>query len=143
MAGETLLNISGQGVSPYSARGLTQTLVPIDAAKNLRRSINGALQDLSQAQFRKYASVISCSDQNAPAFESMPVGTQVDVECVATLSYKTAGGAPTRPVVTDSSRVDGAYTIYRPRLTMRVMDWNSQEDEYGATVAWQLTLEEI
>lgn len=143
MANETLLTISGQGVSPFSARGLTQTLAHIDAAKYLRRSVNGSLVDLSQPQFRKYETTISCNDQNAPAFEGLAIGAQVDVECVATLSYKTAGGSPGRPVVTDSSRVDGSYTIYRPRLTMRVTAWNTTEDEYGAAVSWSLSLEEI
>jgi len=38
-------------VPPYSARGLTQTLTPIAAAANMRRTINGELLDLSAGQF--------------------------------------------------------------------------------------------
>lgn len=152
MANETLLVLSGEGVAPYSARGLTQTLTPIEASKSLRRSINGSLKDLSQVQFRKYASTISCADQLAPALDGIWPGQILTVDCVAELSYKTAGGSPARDVVdTDSSdpssgealRTEGAYTYYRPRLTMRVMNHSQQEDEYGRVVQWSLELEEV
>jgi hypothetical protein len=136
MANETLLVLS------YSARGLTQTLEPIQAAANNRRSINGKLKDLSQVQFRKYSSTISCADQLAPALDGIWPGQLLTVDCVAELSYKTAGGSPSRTVVTSSSRVEGAYTYYRPRLTMRVMAYSESEDEYGRVVQWSLQLEE-
>jgi hypothetical protein len=132
MANETLLVLSGPGVQPYSARGLKQTLTPIGAAANNRRTINGDLLDLSQQQFRKYASTISCSDQLAPALDGVWPGLVLTVDCVAELAYKTVG----------SSRTDGAYTFYRPRLTMRVMNYNMDEDEYGRVLAWSLELEE-
>lgn len=138
----TLLVISAIGVSPYSARGLTQTLEPIQQAASLTRSINGASMDLSVAQFRKYKSSISCTDQNAPAFDGMWPGAEVTVDCVATLSYKSDGGSPQRDVVPGSERIEGDYTIYRPRLEMVVVAFNQQEDEWGASIAWQLDLEE-
>jgi hypothetical protein len=136
----TLLVISGQGVSPYSARGLTQTLEPIAAAASMRRTINGELKDLSRVQFRKYASTISCNDQAAPAVEGVFPGMLLTVDCVAELSYKTVGGSASRTVV--ASRTDGDYTFYRPRLSMRVVTFNMSQDEYGATVQWSLQLEE-
>jgi hypothetical protein len=142
MANETLLVLSGPGVQPYSARGLKQTLTPIGAAANNRRTINGDLLDLSQQQFRKYASTISCSDQLAPALDGVWPGLVLTVDCVAELAYKTVGGTPARTVVSGSSRTDGAYTFYRPRLTMRVMNYNMDEDEYGRVLAWSLELEE-
>lgn len=142
MANETLLVISGPGVSPYSARGLSQTLTPIQAAQNTRRTVNGSLIDISAAQFRKFRSTISCTDQNTPALDGIWPGEQVTVDCVATLSYKTVGGSPSRPVVPGSSYVEGAFTIYRPRLTMIVMNFAVQEDEYGAAISWSLDLEE-
>lgn len=141
MANETLLVLSGHGVAPYSARGLTQTLEPIEATKNVRRSINGTLKDLSQPQFRKYKSTISCSDQLAPALDGVWPGLQLTVDCVAELSYKTVGGSAQRTVV--ATRTEGAFTYYRPRLTMRVIAYTTQEDEYGRTVQWSLELEEI
>lgn len=139
----TLLSISGMGVPPYSARGLQQTLEHIAAAASMRRTINGDLKDLSAPQFRKYASTITCSDQQVPALDGIFPGHVVDVECVARLSYATSGGSPNRPVVPDSEHVEGLFTFYRPRLTMRVMSYSEQEDEYGAVVSWTLTLEEV
>jgi hypothetical protein len=151
MANETLLVLSGDGVAPYSARGLTQTFAPIEASKSLRRSINGSLKDLSQVQFRKWASTISCADQLAPALDKLWPGQILEVDCAAELSYK-VGGSPGRPVVdTDSSdpssgealRVEGNYVYYRPRLTMRVVNHNQQFDEWGCVVQWSLELEEV
>lgn len=138
----TVLSISGNGVSPYSARGLTQTLDPIPQASQLWRTINGGLIDVAAEQFRKYSSIISCTDQNTPALEGVWPGMELVIDCATTLSYPTDGGAPTRIVVPGSSYVEGNYTIYRPRLTMRVVNFTRQEDEWGATTAWTLELEE-
>lgn len=143
MANETLLEITGPGIAPYSARGITQTLAPIQAATSLRRTINGTLKDLSGSQFRKYASNISCADQLAPAFDGLWPGAALTVHCVAELSYKTIGGAPSRPVVSGSSRVEGAYTYYRPVLQMRVVTPSMNADEWAAANQWSIDLEEI
>jgi len=142
IAALTILDLSGIGVSPYSARGLTQTLDPISASSQLRRTVNGDLKDLSAPQFRKYLSAVSCSDQNAPALDGVWPGLELTVDCAATLSYKT-GGAPQRTVVPGSSREEGEYTIYNPRLLMRVVSYTEQEDEWGAVISWTLNLEEV
>lgn len=141
-AATTALVISEFGVPLYSARGLSQTLEPIAAAASMRRTVNGELHDLSAPQFRKYQSTISCADQNAPAFDGLYPGQEVVVDCIARLSYK-AGGSPSRPVVEDSEFSESGFTYYRPRLTMRVVNFSEQEDEYGAQVSWSLQLEEI
>jgi len=143
MTENTLLSFAELDLPPYSVRALTQTLIPIDAAGNLVRSINGELMDLSASQFRKYQSVISCTDQQSPTIDGIWQGMTLTVDCICELSYKTAGGAPAKTVVTDSSRIEGAFTFYRPQLVMRVMQWNISTDEYGADVGWQITLEEI
>src|SRR5258708_4654465 len=83
----TLLRISGVGMSVYAARGLTQTLNPIDQSKDLRRTINGELIDLSVEQFRKYASVISGNDQMPPGVAGIWPGRDVQIECIAELYY--------------------------------------------------------
>lgn len=139
----TLLAISGINIPPYSARGIRQTLTPISGAANLRRTINGTLVDLSASQFRKYASTISCTDQQHPALNGVWPGLQVTVDCVCELSYLTSGGSADRTVVPGSSRTEGAYTFYRPRLTMRVLAYDIQTDEWGASVGWTLQLEEV
>ena len=71
MANETLLVLSGPGVQPYSARGLTQTLEPISAKSRVRRTVNGTLVDVSDAVFEKYRSTISCADQTVPALNDV------------------------------------------------------------------------
>jgi len=138
----TLLTLAGVGVPPYSARGLTQTLEPIEASAQLRRTVNGALVDLSDALFRKYKSTIACQDQEPPAVDGVWPGQIVIVECVADLCFVTAGGSPSRLAVEDSERIDGAFTFYRPILTMRVTGFSVTQDEYGSAVSWQLQLEE-
>lgn len=142
MLSSSLLVISGEGTPEYSVRGLTQTLEPIDAAKNLRRSVNGNLIDLSASQFKKYRSTISCEDVDSPAFDAIEIGDTVTVDCVAELAYKTSGGSPSRTVVPGSLRVSGDWTFYRPRLTMVVTGKSQETDEYGAAVSWTLELEE-
>lgn len=139
----TLLVISGAGVQPYSARGLSQTLDPIGQATNARRTVNGALKDLSFDGFRKFKSTISCNDQTAPAFDGVWPGQTITVDCVKELCYKTAGGSPSRTVVSGSSRVEGDYTFYRPQITFMVMAYSASEEEYTASAPWSLTLEEV
>jgi hypothetical protein len=139
----TILVISGPGIPSYSARGLTQTLDPIDASGALARTVNGALIDLSPSQMRKYKSNISCTDFDAPALDGIWPGMVLTVDCVPELGYLTAGGTPQRTVVTGSSRVSGNWTYFRPQLSMRVVSYTTSRDEYGATTAWTLDLEEV
>jgi hypothetical protein len=137
----TLLVITGMGFYPYAARGLTQTLAPIEQAKQLRRTASGKLVDVSVEQFRKYRSTISCTDQRAPAIDGIWPGMVVTVSCIAELSYP-IGGTPSRPVVPDSMREEAGFVFYRPILVMRVVDIGPSTDEFAAEVAWTLELEE-
>ena len=98
MPDDTMLVLSGIGVPSYSARGLTQTLQPIEAAGSQRRTVNGTLVDLSQAQFRKYRSTIRCNDQQAPALDGIWPGQVVTVSCVAELCCPSTD-TPAKPVV--------------------------------------------
>jgi hypothetical protein len=139
---DTLLVLTGLGLPPFSARGLSQTLELIEASASLRRTINGELQDLSLPQFRKYRSTISCADQRTPATDGVFPGAEVTVDCVFELSYP-VGGSPQRIVVPGSERTEGDFVFYRPRLVMRVTEYSVSQDEYGATAQWSLTLEEV
>jgi hypothetical protein len=141
MAGETLLALSGIGVPPYSARGLSQSLEPIDIAANLQRSINGALIDLSSPSFRKYKSTITGNDQRPPSCDGVWPGRQVVVDCIAELAFAD-GGAAQRPIVAGSDYSEAGFTYYRPQLTMVVTGFQLTTDEWGAAVGWTLTLEE-
>ena len=133
------LVIAGIGLPPASIRGVTQTLEPITAAAQLMRTVNGTLVDVSTAAFRKYASTIRCSDQEPPALDSVWPGALVTVDCVVELVHA-EGASPARPVV--SNRTEGGFVFYQPRLTMRVLTFDLDRDEWGAVVAWTMTLEE-
>lgn len=139
----TDFRMSAIGVPPYSARGLTQTVQPAAQAAQLRRTVNGSLKDVSFDGFRKYVTTVSGDDQEPPAIDGVWPGLEVVVDCVFELSYRTSGHTPQRTVVEGSSRVSGQYTIYRPRLAMRVVGFNVNKDEYGAQVNWSMELEEI
>jgi hypothetical protein len=139
----SVLSLSGFGVPPYSARGASQSLEPIGQAQQLRRTINASLIDVSRPEFRKYRSTISCSDQQPPAVDGVWPGQIVTVDCIAELSYPTSGGNPARTVVPGSSRTEGDFTFYRPRLTMRVLNFSHETDEFGAVVSWSMQLEEV
>lgn len=139
---DTLLILTGIGVPLYSARGLTQTLEPIAAAANLRRTVNGDLRDISFEPFRKYHSKISCTDQRAPAIDGIWPGMTVTVHCVQELCYP-VGGTPGRPMVSGSDRTESGFVFYRPVLEMLVVAMTDQTDEYAADVQWSMDLEEV
>lgn len=141
--GDTLLVLSGIGVPEFSTRAATQTLVPIEASAQLRRTINGELLDVSFDQFQKFKSSITCTDFNPPACDGVWPGRVVLVECVSELCYVT-GGVPSRAPVSGSEREVGAFTFYRPVLSMMVAaPIQVQTDEWNAVVQWQMDLEEI
>jgi hypothetical protein len=138
----TLLVLQPIGVPPYSARGLTQTFQPIAAAAAQKRTVNGKLVDVSAPQMRKYHTQITCTDQNAPALDGVFPGMEVQVDCVFELSYPD-GGTAQREAVPGSLREADGFWFYRPRLTCQVTAFNTSTDEWGASVNWQLDLEEV
>ncbi|TIM09130.1 hypothetical protein [Mesorhizobium sp.] len=144
----TDLRLDPIGVPPYSARNISQSLTPVDGAAQLARTVNGELIDLSDGtSHRKYKSTISCTDQQQPALSGVWPGMELTVDCVVELSYLTIGGAPEREVAGDTAepatRVEGAFTFYRPRLQMRVVNYQQSLAEWDADAAWSLDLEEI
>jgi hypothetical protein len=138
----TALVISAIGLSPYSARGLSQTLEPAAIGVQTRRTVNGALVNLAPAQFAKYKSKVTGNDQAPPAIDGVFPGAAVTVDCVAELSFPT-GGVPDRPAVPGSVRIEGAFTYYRPRLEMLVTGFSAMTGEWDAQVGWTVDLEEI
>lgn len=134
------------GVNPYSARGLSGTLTPIDMAQGsdkLARTVNGTLISIAAPQMRKYQLEVSGEDQAPPALDGLWVGMEVEVDCHVELAYLTAGGTPGRTPVAGSSRVEGDYTYYRPSLLCRVVELQIERQEWAAAVTWSLTLEEV
>ncbi len=129
--------------SEYATRGLTQTLDPIDATAQARRTVNGTLIDISHTQFRKYKSTISCEDHLPPALDGVWPGQTITVDCVHELSYLTAGGSPAKTVVAGSSRTEQDFTFYRPQITFLVLTFSTSMEEYEAACSWTLELEEV
>lgn len=143
MTDTSVLKLEGMGVPPYSARGLTQSLTPIQGAGQVLRTINGTLVDFSGTQFRKYQSRITGGDQLPPAVDGLWPGMLLTVDCITELAYETSTGGAQRTAVPGSSRTEGEWTYYRPRLDMRVINFDLTTDEYGAQVAWNLDLAEV
>jgi len=142
----TLLTILGQGLAPYSARGLTQTLEHIDQAANVKRTVNGNLKNIAFDGFKKYRTTISCQDVEAPALDGVWPGDQIEVHCSAELAYLTSDVSvvhPARPAVSGSPRVEGDYTYYRPVLIMMITAFTGSHVEWDGTVSWSMTAEEI
>jgi hypothetical protein len=140
---DTLLVLTGMGIPPYSARGLKQQLIPIAASANMRRTVNGALINLSPSQFQKFRTVITGNDQSPPANDGVWPGRLVTIDCIEELAYLT-GGTPERPVVDGSSRVVGPWTFYRPRLSMMMTTpLDATIAEWEAGVAWTMEFEEV
>jgi hypothetical protein len=145
----TELVISGEGVPPYSARGLQQTLGPIDSVVPAR-DVNGGLINLAPSQFRKFKSTLSCTDGDPPAFGGLWPGATITVDCVAEVPYLTptgtppVGGSPPPGRTVVGTRTEGAYTFVRLRLSMMVMGpWTLTRDEPAHTYQWQIDLEEV
>jgi hypothetical protein len=130
-------------LQPYSVRGIRYTLSPIAQAASIRRDVNGSLVNLGQSQFQKYRMELTCTDVEAPNFDALWPGQTVTVYSGQELCYLTSTGGPNRDVVTDSSRVEGSFTFYRPVFTMMVTAKEQTFDEWGASVGWSLGLEEI
>lgn len=151
-ANMTVIRLTSMGLPPYAARGITQTLRPINAAASLRRNINGALQDVADPLFRKFESTISGDDVEPPAFEMVWPGRLLTVECSAMLrraattddtTEDTTEGQFERPSVPGSITIAGGFISYRPVLQMRVTGWDMTEDEWRRGVPWSLGLEEV
>ena len=147
----TLLVLSGVGIPPYSARGLTETLAPIGAATQLRRTVNASLKDVSDPIFQKFAVSISGNDIDPPAMDMVWPGRQLVVDCITELSRAASTDENTteepgefgRPVVPGSITVEEGFVFYRPRLTMRVAGWTANSQEWQSITTWTLTLEEV
>ena len=134
------------GVNPFSARGLKGTLRPIDAAQGidkLRRTVNGTLISIAAPQMWKYRLDVSGEDVAPAALDQLWVGMQATVNCHVELAFLTARGSPSRPMVPGSDWVDGDYTYYRPQLVMLIVELETSRDEWGASVSWSMTLEEV
>jgi len=142
----TILTMSdGADVMPfYSARGLRQTLDPIDASNVQRRTINFQRVNLALPRSKKYASLISARDIRPPMREDIWPGRIVTVGCAYLLFYATAGGSPARTPVTGSQFTEGNFTFYQPLITFMIgKRGGSGLEEWEAGVDWSIPMEEV
>jgi hypothetical protein len=129
-------------LTPFSARGLTQTLELLKNEAWTRRDVNGFMRSVADTRFRKYQSTITCSDGETPCLDDAWIGEVAEVSCAAELSYPT-GAEPGRLAVAGSERTQGTVTYYRPVLTMMVMDISFSFAEYRAVYDWKISLAEV
>lgn len=141
---DTILVLNGIGINRWAFRGLTETLRPIpEAAAGLTRSINGTKLNWTQPQFQKFALTLTCTDFRMPPFDGVWPGAEVTVDCVSEFVYPTSVGSPGRTAVPGSTRVEGSFTLYRPRLDCVFLGFNEATSEWAADVAWEAEFEEI
>jgi hypothetical protein len=150
----TLFNIVGIGVPPYSARGISEVLEPIQGSGQMFRDINGTLHNLGVTQFRKFQLSVTCTDMDSPALNGVWPGDTFTVHCQTEMSYP-EGSTPVRTPVTGSERIgqraeiDGGgpdgFRYYRPQLTMMVMSYQigTADGWEDVGVNWQLQLQEV
>lgn len=165
---ETILTLGDIVIPVGSARGITQTLQPINNG-DLRRTVNGSLKDLTRVENRKFESQIRCTDMATPAMAELWKGQTLSIECIQVLNQNVfpAGQAATliRPPVSGSvvgfdstgSKVlpttvigsdatfpsDVVNIEFRPILTMMVSATSMDTDEYEAEEGWSIDLEEV
>jgi hypothetical protein len=141
----TMFDVGGKSVIPfYSARGLTQTLTPIGAAKSQKRTVNFELVNLALSRSQKYASVISAKDVRPPSRDDIWPGRIVTVACAYLASYPTIGGSPARTPLSGSQHDDGhGFTFYQPLITFMIGTPDGSFDEWNAGYSWSIPMEEV
>ncbi|MBM3602238.1 MAG: hypothetical protein FJX22_00435 [Alphaproteobacteria bacterium] len=145
----TVLTLSVAGMAPFNLNQVEQELRPVNQ-ESVRRSVNGTLQDTSWNGWQKLDTVITGQGALPPAVGGLWPGMTVVVGCIVPLTEQLSGSTSKTlakiPVAGSLYAVDGvgraigvsnlvgqtltlnafsgtATIIYRPSLTMRVVDW--------------------
>lgn len=142
---DTVLELIGMGIAPYSTRGAVQSLEPIGSATaGIYRDVNGVLRNVGGTSFQKYKSTINCQDQAPAALDGIWPGKLLTVTCIQELCYPDVTGAgPQRDLVTGSERTVDGFIFYRPILSMMVTGFSLETDEWRGDVSWRMDLEEV
>ncbi len=155
---------------PWSARGLRHRLTPVPRG-SLWRDQEGHLHHTGPVR-DPYRLEVSGDDARPPALDGLRVGTALTVTLANELAVVLAGGVPgvtldrdpapdsvraetdtgeshavlavTGREVTVAAHGDGPVVVfYRPVLSMRVVSWAAEWQEWDARTPWSLTLEEV
>lgn len=158
------------GLPPESARNCVQELYPIPNGE-IKKSINGNILFLEATERKKYKSIISCKDINTPIIDGIWIGSQINIGCIQNLWQAINPGKQSiqliRPAVNNSVcaidkfgnpvefTIDGdevtltkthderIFICFRPWLTMKVIDFSMETNEWGMSGSWKLITEEI
>lgn len=139
-----LSGFTAPSLTPYSARGLSQTyeLIKPKGQTWTRRDVNGVLRSAADTRFRKIRSTVTCKDGEAPHLDNAWIGEMALVDCAFEMNYP-IGGTPYHAVVPHSERSDDVTTFYRPQIIMMIMDIRFSWGEWRAVYDWQIDLEEV
>lgn len=165
---QTDLKLSICGFPPMSARNCSQELYPISGGA-FYRDVNNNLVFIGNKNFNKYKTVITGKDVNPPAFSGICIGSVIDVECIQYIWKRV--DAQSNKIELEKKTVDGSIIVvdkynnyidfsindnvvsiikpcecfvgFRPCLTMSVIDFSIETDEWGLSTKWKLVMEEI
>lgn len=126
---DTVLTLTGIGIVPFAARGVTEDLNQITQGQSQRRTVNGELIDGSLTAFRKYTLSLSGGDVQPMAFDGVWVGQAVTVGCV------TEFGAPI-------TLVAGAATVVINRHPVTGSGWAVRVNGTDVRFATSVTFDE-
>jgi len=132
----------GLELTPYAARGLTQTIRQIGDASNIKRTVIGTLVNATPPWFKQYSTTITCRDTNAPCLDDAFRGEVVEIHCAGEFNYP-VGGSPHRAQVSGSSRQEGHIMFYRPILICMIKDIEPNFEEYEGYWSWRVEAEEV
>lgn len=167
---ESSLILGVSGFPPESARNCVQELYPIPNGE-FKKSINGNLLFLESTERKRYKSVISCKDINSPIIDGIWIGSSISVGCIQNLWQSINIGETKikliRPPVSGSVAVvnntgtpikfnllddeinletthqEKIFVCFRPWLSMKVIDFSLETNEWGMSGGWKIILEEI
>ena len=168
---ETALTLSLGGFPPFSARGCTQKLTPLQLGQFFR-TIDGQLIHTHPGLEKKYHTLINCSDQTPPATDHLVPGCLVTVGCIQRIWQKWDGKSIislekipiansimvmdqnrsiipvasqnlTQINVQDQESEKTGFISYRPLLSMRLIRYVLTTKEWDLSVSWEMELEEV
>jgi len=169
LTGETDLVISGADLAPFSARGVSQSYSPDNAAAKIRRTVNRKAVALRFGTEDKLRTSVSCDDMAAFAADRIYIGKAVDVdfaidmdahvpagETSVTLSRtpvpgsvhaRDEDGIPVAvtvvgKVVTFAAQPSAVFVGYRPRMPMLIESWKIDGRPWEAATGWNMELVE-
>lgn len=115
----TDLVITGVALPDCATRGMVEEIGLIDQSRQLKRTLNGTLIDLSDTNFRKRKWRVSGKDLRAPDFSNVWPGMRVTIVTATEM-----GGT-------------------QQSIIGMLSDWSTSFDEWEAEMSWTMDVEEI